>query len=99
MQTAELGEEHPQTLITMHSPGGLSPRNRRYPGVREGACLLGRTLELRRRVLGEEHPDTLVSMRSPCYGSLGRDDEAERLLRQVLETQSRKFGETHRKKP
>jgi tetratricopeptide (TPR) repeat protein len=31
-----------------------------------------------------------------CFEPLGRNDEAEPLLRQVLETQSQKFGETHR---
>jgi serine/threonine protein kinase len=96
VQTAELGEDHAETLNTMHALAAATPGPAGIAGG-ERERLLGRTLELRRRVLGEEHPDTLVSMRSlaSCYGSLGRNDEAEQMLRQVLETQSRKLGETH----
>jgi len=96
VQTAELGEEHAETLNTMHALAVVTPGTAGIAGG-EKERLLGRTLELRRRALGEEHQDTLVSMRHVAlyYGSLGRHDDAERILRQVLETQSRKFGETH----
>ena len=94
MQRRELGEEDPQTLATMHHLGHCLYRRDR----REATGVLGRALELRRRVLGDDHDDTLFTARlaAVCYALEGRHEEAERLLRRTLEARRRAFGDQHR---
>jgi tetratricopeptide (TPR) repeat protein len=48
-------------------------------------------------VLGEDHPDTLGSMNhlADLYGDQGRNDEAEPLLLEALETSKRVLGDDH----
>jgi hypothetical protein len=54
-----LGEEHPDTLISMNNLAGTLRAQGDLAGAR---TLLEQDLEVRRRILGEEHPDTLISM-------------------------------------
>jgi hypothetical protein len=56
-----LGEEHPDTLLSMHNLAN------RYSdaGRRQEALQLTETVvAARKRTLGEEHPDTLLSMQN-----------------------------------
>jgi serine/threonine protein kinase len=94
VQRRELGEEDPQTLATMHHLGHCLYRRDRP----EATGLLGRTLELRRRVLGNDHGDTLFTARlaAACYALEGRHEEAEQLLRRTLEARRRAFGDDQR---
>src|SRR5260370_13881758 len=91
IQRCELGEEDPLTLAVMH---GLGVYYYKQAQIGEAREILGRTLELRRRVLGEEHQDTLVTMRF-FAGTIG-SEEGVRLLRHVLEVGTRRWGEKHR---
>jgi eukaryotic-like serine/threonine-protein kinase len=56
--------------------------------------LLGRSVEVRKRILGPDHPDTLLSMQ--WWGwmifKLGRAAEAEKVLREALAGQQRALG-------
>ncbi|MDA1106382.1 MAG: tetratricopeptide repeat protein, partial [Planctomycetota bacterium] len=89
-----LGEEHPQTLLSisimgdlLHSQGNLAEAE---PYFRDA-------LEKRRRVLGEEHPQTLLSINN--MGSLlhsqGKFAEAEPYCCEALEKCRRVLGEEH----
>lgn len=54
-----LGDNHPNTLSSMHHLAGT----RRALGDLQGARQLHeQTLAGRRRILGDDHPDTLASM-------------------------------------
>jgi tetratricopeptide (TPR) repeat protein len=55
-----LGEEHPDTLETMHNLAGVYREQGKFA---QAEPLFVRTLEGRRRLLGEEHPDTLLTAR------------------------------------
>ncbi len=95
-----LGEEHVDTLTSMHNLARLYERMRRWD---EAERLYSQTLELRRRVLGEEHADTLTSMNdlAALYLYLGRSEEGERLLvkslRIQLQTQRAATGRASRR--
>jgi tetratricopeptide (TPR) repeat protein len=69
-----LGQDHPQTLPSMHRLSALYNNIRRPEGIK----LAEECFEARRRVLGEEHPGTLVSMNALAliYANLGRSTEA-----------------------
>ena len=54
-----LGEEHPDTLRTMHN---LASSYQSLGRTKEAAEMQEKVLEVRRRILGEEHPDTLGTM-------------------------------------
>ncbi len=58
---------------------------------------LAAALDILRRKFGEEHPDTLASMYdlADLLQEQGRNDEAESLTVQVLETRQRTLGEEH----
>jgi serine/threonine protein kinase len=94
VQRGELGDEDPQTLVTMHHLGHCLYRRDRP----EATGVLARTLELRRRILGDDHDDTLFTARlaAACYALEGRHEKAERLLRQTLEARRRAFGDDQR---
>jgi serine/threonine protein kinase len=94
VQRIELGEENPQTLITLHHLGHCLYRRDRP----EATEVLARTLDLRRRVLGDDHDGTLFTARltAACYALEGRHEEAEQLLRQTLEARRRAFGDDQR---
>ena len=89
-----LGEEHPDTLYSMHSLAvHFSEAGRRPEALR----LAEQVAEARRRTLGEEHPDTLHSMHSLAvhFSEAGRRPEALRLTEQVAEAHRRTLGEEH----
>jgi serine/threonine protein kinase len=89
-----MGEEHPETLDSMHDVASAFFAQGRYS---EAEALHRQVLEARRRVLGEEHPSTFESMRSLAvvFSGQARHSEAEALHRQALEGQQRVLGEEH----
>ncbi len=94
LRRRELGEEHPDTLTSMHDLGWLYNVQGRY---QEAEILIRETLEIRKRVLGEEHDRTLASMHilALLYANQGRYDEAEPLYLETLEISKRVLGEVH----
>ncbi|MFO0859474.1 MAG: tetratricopeptide repeat protein [Phycisphaerales bacterium] len=89
-----LGEEHPDTLASIHSMGVLLQSHGK---LSEAEPYAREALEKRRRVLGEEHPDTLASINSMGFllQSQARLSEAEPYLREVLDKSRRVLGEEH----
>ena len=89
-----LGEEHPDTLRSMHNLAIYSSEAGRWP---EALRLTEQVVEARRRTLGEEHLDTLHSMHSLAarFSEAGRRPEALRLAEQVVEARRRTLGEEH----
>jgi non-specific serine/threonine protein kinase/serine/threonine-protein kinase len=57
-----------------------------------------RVLQQRKDLLGEEHPDTIAALKNHgiVLRDLGRDAEADPLLREALERSRRILGEDHR---
>ena len=66
-----LGEEHPDSLISM---GSLASMYRSQGRWKEAEELEVQVMETRKWVLGEEHPDSLISMGNlaSMYRSQGR---------------------------
>jgi serine/threonine protein kinase/Tfp pilus assembly protein PilF len=89
-----LGEEHPDTLISINSMGLLLQAQGK---LAEAEPLNREALEKYRRVLGEEHPDTLNSISSMglLLRAQGKLAEAEPLNREALEKYRRVLGEEH----
>ncbi|KAL8626124.1 hypothetical protein Q9189_008194, partial [Teloschistes chrysophthalmus] len=89
-----LGEEHPDTLRSMH---GLALRYSEAGRGPEALQLAERVVEARKRTLGEEHPNTLGSMHSLAlrYSEAGRGPEALQLTERVVEAYKRTLGEEH----
>jgi eukaryotic-like serine/threonine-protein kinase len=89
-----LGEEHPDTLVSMNRLADLYQHQKRYP---EAELLMLQTLEIRTRVLGEEDPLTLSSMNGLASVQLrqNRHEEAEALCLETLEKRERVLGEEH----
>ena len=89
-----LGEEHPETLISISSMGALllnqGKPSKAEPYYREA-------LETRRRVLGNEHPETLSSINEMggLLHSQGKLSEAETYHREALEGCRRVLGDEH----
>jgi hypothetical protein len=54
-----LGDEHPNTLITMHSLAFSLQSRARHEEV---VTLMERCFQSRQRILGEQHPDTQSSL-------------------------------------
>ena len=90
----DLGEEHPDTLMSM---GNLMETYWSQGRWKEAEQLGVQVSETRKRVLGDEHPDTLDSMGdlASTYSNQGRWKEAEQLEVEVLETRRRVLGEEH----
>ncbi|KAI9777909.1 MAG: hypothetical protein M1816_004381 [Peltula sp. TS41687] len=89
-----LGQEHPDTLISMSSLASTYSRQGRWKEAEE----LGvQVMETRKRVLGQEHPDTLSSIANlaSTYRGQGRWKEAEELEVQVIETTKKVLGLEH----
>ncbi len=89
-----LGDEHPDTLTSLHELGDLFE----WIGkLDEAAALHREALEVRQRVLGNVHPDTLSSYiylsRTAC--SAGNYVESEAYARQALEGRIRVLGADH----
>ncbi|MCP4247420.1 MAG: tetratricopeptide repeat protein [bacterium] len=87
-----LGDEHPQTLGSLHALGVMLQRARKPD---ESESLLRQAVEIRRRVLGGEHSDTLWSMcELGCVlGNQSKIVEAEKLLRSTIDTSRRVLGD------
>ena len=70
-----LGEEHPDTLLSMNN---LAVTYRSLGRWNEAVKVFEACLEIKKRVLGEKHPDTLYSMNglAATYDRLGRSNEA-----------------------
>jgi hypothetical protein len=73
MQTKKrvLGDEHPDTLNSMHDLAGTYASQGRWKEAEE---LQVQAMQTRKRVLSDEHPDTLKSIISlaETYASQGR---------------------------
>ncbi|REJ84938.1 MAG: serine/threonine protein kinase [Acidobacteria bacterium] len=90
-QTAELGEDHPDTLLTSNT---LTQALDRAEHRRQALENAERTFERARRVLGEDHPQTLASMNR--LGIAQRDFDLERAaetFREIAILATRRFGE------
>src|SRR5712691_409557 len=89
-----LGEDHPDTLATMHALANAYWYLDRF---REAEQLYTGTLDRRTRLLGAEHPDTLRTAYdlASLYAVQNRWAEAERLQTATLEMQRRVLGEDH----
>ncbi len=87
----ELGDDHPDTLISLHSMGSLLTSLGRND---EAYVCLRDAYERRSRVLGAEHRSTLATGTSlgGVLRNLGKLDEAERIWRVTFETQRRVLG-------
>ncbi|TVQ32012.1 MAG: serine/threonine protein kinase [Phycisphaeraceae bacterium] len=89
-----LGDEHPSTLTSIESMGGLLQNQGK---LAEAEPYFREALEVSRRVLGDEHPDTLVSIGN-MGGQLwhqGKLIEAEPYYRERLEVSRRVLGDEH----
>jgi len=87
-----LGEEHPDTLISINNTGSLLHLQGK---LSEAEPFYREVLASRRRVLGQDHHDTLISIGN--MGSLlqlqGRLSEADTLYREALDKSRRVLGE------
>ncbi|MFC1603550.1 tetratricopeptide repeat protein [Planctomycetota bacterium] len=90
----ELGEEHPDTLESIHR---LSVLYRDQGQYEEAEPLLSQNFETCKHVFGDEDPNTLNSMSSLAvlYMEQGRYEEAEKLQFKALEIKKRVRGEEH----
>jgi tetratricopeptide (TPR) repeat protein len=94
LQKAKLGEDHPDTIQSMHSLAiYYSKAGRRQ----EALQLTEQVVQFRKAKLGEDHPDTLRSMHNLAigYSEAGRRPEALQLTEQVVQLQKAKLGEDH----
>jgi tetratricopeptide (TPR) repeat protein len=89
-----LGEEHPDTLLSINNMGTLLVRQSK---LAEAEPYLREALEKRRRVSGEEHPETLTTINNMgiLLQAQGKLAEAELYLREALEKRRRVLGEEH----
>lgn len=89
-----LGEEHPNTLHTMHNLAVTYDSQGRY---KEAEALQVGVLELRKKVLEEEHPETLDSLYNLAWyrKALDQDQDAIQLLQRAVDLHAKKFGSDH----
>ncbi|KAH7379370.1 kinesin light chain [Phaeosphaeria sp. MPI-PUGE-AT-0046c] len=89
-----LGDEHPDTLLSMATLASTFRDDGRW---KEAEDLEVQVLQSRKRVLGEEHPETLRSIANlaSTYRDQGRLEEAEELEVQVLQSRKRVLGDEH----
>ena len=89
-----LGNEHPDTLNTIHTQCLLLLAEENYPTAEP---LLNQLLETQQRVLGQEHPDALITMSSLArlYFNEGKYAQAEAVARKHLDARRRSLGEEH----
>ncbi len=89
-----LGEEHPDTLISM---GNLAATYRNQGRWKEAEELEMQVMKMRKRILGEEHPHTLISIGNlaSIYQNQGQWKKAEKLQMQVMKIRKRVLGEEH----
>ena len=81
-----IGEEHPDTLISMTNLASTYQIQGRWNEAEE---LFVQVIDMRKRLLGAEHPHTLTSMANlaSMYQNQGRWNEAEKLDLEVMNTQ------------
>ena len=89
-----LGEEHPDTIISINNMGSLLANQGK---LAEAEPYYRDTLEKSRRVLGAEHPDTITSINNMglLLENQGKLAEAEPYYRDALEKRRRVLGEEH----
>ena len=89
-----LGEEHPDTLISMEN---LACTYRDQGKWKKAEALETVVMEKRKHLLGEEHPDTLTSMGNlaSTYWCQGKWKAAEALEVVVMEKRKNLLGEEH----
>ncbi|MCA9283693.1 MAG: serine/threonine protein kinase, partial [Phycisphaerales bacterium] len=89
-----LGDDHPETLMSINGMGALLRAEGRLAAAEP---YLREALERRRRVLGDDHSDTLGSINNlgTMLQDQGRFDEAEPFCRAALEARRRIFGDDH----
>jgi len=89
-----LGDENPDTLLSMKHLSWLYLKQGRYEDAR---ALAEPGLSLHKRALGANDRETLASAYNLAliYASQSRYDEAERLLRETLAAQRQVLGEEH----
>ncbi|KAB5581215.1 hypothetical protein GE09DRAFT_1279974 [Coniochaeta sp. 2T2.1] len=94
IQRELLGEEHPDTLTSIHTLAMTYCNQGRW---KEAESLEVQVVEASKRVLGEEDSDTLTSMGNlaSTYLNQSRWKEAESLGVQVMEARKRVLGEEH----
>jgi serine/threonine protein kinase/tetratricopeptide (TPR) repeat protein len=92
LRRANRGEEHIDTLASMHNLAGLLQDEGRYD---DADPLIRKTLEISRRVVGEEHSLTLTAMQTLASNLHGMEQfkKAEALYLKTLEVQQRVLGE------
>jgi tetratricopeptide (TPR) repeat protein len=90
----QLGEDHPNTLLTM---GNLARVYRESRQFEKALSLSQRTLDLKRVKLGEDHPDTLneLAALAVVFDQAGQLDRAMPLYEQVLQLRRAKLGNDH----
>jgi serine/threonine protein kinase len=94
LRTRVLGDEHLDTLTSMHKLGLLDWYQGKYAPAEP---LLTKVLEVRRRVLGQEHPDTASAMNDLALVDWYRGEyaQAEPLFTKALEIRRRVLGQEH----
>ena len=90
----ELGDEHPETLLSLSSMGALRQDEGLYE---EAESLIRKALEAQRRTLGNESPETLstIKLLGLTLHNQGELAEAEPLLREAVERGRRTLGNEH----
>ncbi|KAH8588254.1 hypothetical protein B0O99DRAFT_693645 [Bisporella sp. PMI_857] len=89
-----LGDEHPDTLLSMNN---LASSYSDLGRMQEAVKLKEKVLKAGKRTFGDEHPKTLTSMNNlaSSYSDLGRMQEAVELREKVLEARKRTLGDEH----
>ncbi|KAF8182437.1 hypothetical protein K438DRAFT_1158751 [Mycena galopus ATCC 62051] len=89
-----LGDNHPNTLLTMGSLANRYKDQGEYQKAKELNIIV---LEKQKQVLGENHPDTLLTMGNLAitYSDLGEHQKDKELKGIVLEKQKQVLGENH----
>ena len=94
IRRSTLGEQHPDTLTSMHYKAGLLEELARYD---EASAIIDRVLEARARILGDEHPQTLQSLNMSGWilRNTRRIEMAESVFRRSLDAHRRTHGDNH----
>jgi tetratricopeptide (TPR) repeat protein/predicted Ser/Thr protein kinase len=95
LRRGSLGDEHADTLETMHQRGFVLSLQAKYA---EAEQVLTAVMASQNRVLGETHPQSLMTMNSLAMLHVNRSehDKAEPLLVKYLDAMRRLHGEEHR---
>ncbi|KAJ7765237.1 P-loop containing nucleoside triphosphate hydrolase protein [Mycena metata] len=93
-QTQLLGENHPDTLLTMSNLASSYSNLGEHQKAKELQVIVP---EKWKQVLGDSHPDTLLTMGNlaSSYSNLGEHQKAKELQVIVLEKQKQVQGENH----